>query len=116
MGRALDELGIASIGARSPQAKGRVERLWGTLQSTMARLDGEEAEARRPAKTMDRRTTLAYLADLPRLWEETSPERHRPLAEAMFERIEVLGPRKRSSTPRLKRRLTAGASCGETWF
>lgn len=57
----------------------------------MARLDGEEAEARRPAKTMDRRRTLSYLADLPRLREQTPPERHRPLAEAMFERIDVLG-------------------------
>jgi len=37
-GRALAELGIARITARSPQAKGRVERLWGTLQD---RLVGE---------------------------------------------------------------------------
>ena len=32
LGRALAELGIRSIAAHSPQAKGRVERLWGTLQ------------------------------------------------------------------------------------
>ncbi|MEX2547459.1 MAG: ISNCY family transposase [Chloroflexota bacterium] len=31
VGRALDELGITSIAARSPQAKGRIERLWGHL-------------------------------------------------------------------------------------
>jgi transposase len=31
VGRALDDLEIGWIGARSPQAKGRVERLWGTL-------------------------------------------------------------------------------------
>ena len=37
-GRALKELGIQSIVARSPQAKGRVERLFGTLQD---RLVGE---------------------------------------------------------------------------
>ena len=35
VGRALDELGIDWIGARSPQAKGRVERLWGTLQDRL---------------------------------------------------------------------------------
>ena len=35
VGRALDELGIRWIGARSPQAKGRVERLWGTLQDRL---------------------------------------------------------------------------------
>lgn len=32
-GRAMKELGITLIAARSPQAKGRVERLWDTLQS-----------------------------------------------------------------------------------
>ena len=32
-GRAVDELGISIIYANSPQAKGRIERLWGTLQS-----------------------------------------------------------------------------------
>lgn len=34
-GRALAELGIAHITARRPQAKGRVERLWGTLQDRL---------------------------------------------------------------------------------
>ena len=35
VGRALVELGIASIAARSPQAKGRIERLWGTFQDRL---------------------------------------------------------------------------------
>ena len=34
-GRAMSELGIRIIAARSPQAKGRIERLWGTLQSRL---------------------------------------------------------------------------------
>ncbi|GAW93875.1 integrase catalytic subunit [Calderihabitans maritimus] len=34
-GRAMNELGITLIPARSPQAKGRVERLWETLQSRL---------------------------------------------------------------------------------
>ena len=34
-GRLLDELGIASIVAHSPQAKGRIERLWGTFQDRL---------------------------------------------------------------------------------
>jgi transposase len=34
-GRCLKELGIQLIAARSPQAKGRIERLWGTLQSRL---------------------------------------------------------------------------------
>jgi transposase len=34
-GRLLDELGIESISAHSPQAKGRIERLWGTFQDRL---------------------------------------------------------------------------------
>ena len=34
-GRALDQLGITFIAARSRQAKGRVERLWGVLQDRL---------------------------------------------------------------------------------
>jgi len=47
-GRLLEELGIASIAARSPQAKGRVERLFGTLQDRLVsvlRLAGATNEA-----------------------------------------------------------------------
>jgi hypothetical protein len=35
VGRALDELGITWVPASSPQAKGRVERLWGTFQDRL---------------------------------------------------------------------------------
>ena len=35
--RALEELGITLILARSPQAKGRVERCWGTLQDRLVK-------------------------------------------------------------------------------
>jgi transposase len=34
-GKVLEELGINQIKARSPQGKGRIERLWGTLQSRL---------------------------------------------------------------------------------
>jgi hypothetical protein len=34
-GRALQQLGITFIAARSPQAKGRIERLWGVLQDRL---------------------------------------------------------------------------------
>ena len=34
-GRAMKEMGITLIAARSPQAKGRIERLWETLQSRL---------------------------------------------------------------------------------
>ena len=36
-GRLLDELGIRLVAARSPQAKGRVERLFGTLQDRLVK-------------------------------------------------------------------------------
>jgi transposase len=42
-GRALDELGVKWIPASSPQAKGRIERLWGTFQDRLLnemRLEG----------------------------------------------------------------------------
>lgn len=52
LGRSLEAAGIAWIAARSPQAKGRIERLWGTLQDRLVvelRLAGattrEEANA-----------------------------------------------------------------------
>jgi transposase len=35
LGRAFGELGITSIAACSPQAKGRIERAWGTLQDRL---------------------------------------------------------------------------------
>src|SRR5690554_4523318 len=34
-GRAMQELGITTLFAQSPQAKGRIERFWGTLQSRL---------------------------------------------------------------------------------
>jgi hypothetical protein len=37
-GRALTELGIVSIAAQSPQAKGRIERAWGTFQDRVVEL------------------------------------------------------------------------------
>lgn len=51
-GRCLDELGIGSLAARSPQAKGRIERLFGTFQDRLVselRLAGAttRAEAQR---------------------------------------------------------------------
>lgn len=38
LGRLLGELGIELIAAHSPQAKGRIERLWGTLQDRLVKV------------------------------------------------------------------------------
>jgi transposase len=48
VGRGLEELGVTLIPAGSPQAKGRIERLWGTLQDRLVselRLTGAKTEA-----------------------------------------------------------------------
>ena len=37
-GRVMEELGINSISAMSPEAKGRIERLWGTFQGRLVNL------------------------------------------------------------------------------
>ena len=47
VGRALEQLGITLIPAGSPQAKGRVERLWGTFQDRLVselRLEGAKTK------------------------------------------------------------------------
>jgi hypothetical protein len=89
----VDSLALARIAKEREAAMARYlrDRDPLALETTMTRLDQEEAEARSATKTVDPNATLAYLTDLPRLWRETAPERHRNLAEAMFERIEVLG-------------------------
>ncbi len=54
LGRAFEELGITSIAARSPQAKGRIERAWGTLQDrlvTELRLAGADDLAERRTRS-----------------------------------------------------------------
>src|SRR5215475_12593428 len=59
-GRMLQELGIGFIAAQSPQAKGRIERLWGTLQDRLV------SELRlRAVSTLDHAIALlpAFLAD-----------------------------------------------------
>lgn len=65
LGRALAELGITSIAARSPQAKGRIERLWGTLQDRLVaelRLAGvaDRETAERLLPTFMRRFNRAF--------------------------------------------------------
>ena len=89
VGRALDELGITSIAAGSPQAKGRVERLWGTLQDrlvTELRLAGADDRdaANRVLATFlprfNRRFTVA--AAEPRRLGARHPDAPRPSASA----------------------------------
>ena len=71
-GRALEELGIGSIAALSPQAKGRIERLWGTLQGRLVpelRLAGartlEQAQAFLPTYLERHNARFAVAANEP---------------------------------------------------
>lgn len=74
LGRTFAELGIGSVRARSPQAKGRIERLWGTLQDRLvaelriarvADLDGANAYLARYLPRFNRRFTVPAADPLP---------------------------------------------------
>ena len=108
-GRArLDDLEIGWIGARSPQAKGRVERLWGTLQSRLTselRLAG--------ATTIDHANTVlaAYLPRHNRRFavpaEDPKPAWRRLPAGVSAESVfcfTVSAPGRQRRHPRLERR------------
>jgi len=72
MARALEELGINLIVARSPQAKGRVERAWGTLQDRLVK------ELRRAgARTLEEANQVlsAYLPRFNALFARPAAER-----------------------------------------
>ena len=75
-GRVLAQLGVAYIAAQSPQGKGRVERLWGTLQDRLVselRLRGlatmDAANAFLPAFIAEHNRRFApTAATLPTVW------------------------------------------------
>ena len=70
-GRMLEELAVRFIAATSPQAKGRIERLWGTLQDRLAselRLRGH-------------RTVAAATAYLPHFIQRHNRRRAQPPAQ-----------------------------------
>ena len=62
-GRMLEELGIISITSLSPQAKGRIERLWGTFQNRL------NSELRIAGTTNAREANLVLWNFLPRFNE-----------------------------------------------
>jgi hypothetical protein len=104
-GRLMAELGITTISARSPQAKGRIERLWGTFQDRLVhemRLAGistleeanrflpgfldrfnaqfavlprEAGSAYRPVEDLDLETLFCFKFNTQRLQILPSPER-----------------------------------------
>lgn len=90
-----DELTLARIerareDASRALAKTRDVVAW---QSTMARLDAEEAVARQPVdgRRLSPPEIVDYLRSLPRLWAESGPAGRQAIATAVFERTDVLG-------------------------
>ena len=70
------------------------------LEATMARLDAEAAAAvARPSRVPTAAQARAYLESLPELWAKTSDAGRHAIAEAVFERIEVLGLRRMRIEP-----------------
>jgi hypothetical protein len=68
------------------------DRDLGRLEATMARLDAEEAAAVvRPSRIPTAAEARAYLESLPDLWAKTSDAGRHAIAEAVFEKIDVLG-------------------------
>jgi hypothetical protein len=68
------------------------ERDLGRLEATMARLDAEDqAAVVRPSRVPTAAEARAYLESLPELWAKTSDAGRHAIAEAVFERIDVLG-------------------------
>jgi hypothetical protein len=68
------------------------DRDLGRLEATMARLDAEaEAATVRPSRVPTAADARAYLESLPELWARTSDAGRHAIAEAVFERIDVLG-------------------------
>lgn len=89
-----DRLARARIKREREQAALRFakDRDLGKLEATMARLDAEaEAAVVRPSRIPTAAEARAYLESLPDLWAKTSDAGRHAIAEAVFERIDVLG-------------------------
>lgn len=73
LGRVLQDLGIGYVQARSPQGKGRIERLWGTLQDRLV----SELRLRRIATRAAANTFLPeFLADFNRRFARPAVSPH----------------------------------------
>ena len=89
-----DDLALARISRERDRAALRFakDRDLGQLEATMARLDAEaQAAVVRPSRIPTAAEARAYLESLPDLWTKTSDAGRKAIAEAVFERIDVLG-------------------------
>ena len=76
-------------------ARYRRDRDPDALEATMRALDQEEQAARgERAGGLTPQEAVESLRELPKLWDDAEPSGRKLLAEALFERIDVLGSRK----------------------
>ena len=89
-----DDLALARIARERDRAAllFAKDRDLGRLEATMARKDAEAASAVvRPSRIPTAAEAREYLESLPDLWAKTSDAGRHAIAEAVFERIDVLG-------------------------
>ena len=98
LGRLLKELGIESISANSPQAKGRVERLWETFQDRLCselRLAGastmEEAKLVLARFLLDHNRRFAVAAQNPEIAYRSVPAKFKPEEHFCFKYDRTVG-------------------------
>jgi len=95
-GRALQQLGITFIAAQSPQAKGRIERLWGVLQD---RLCSELRLAHASDLDSANRVLRSFLTDYNRRFARTPRDTHSLASRARSRFASLSGP---GHSPRLQ--------------
>ena len=97
-----DRLALARIGRERDMAMARYrrDRDARALEAVMAALDAQETEAAAgcPVEALEPAEVVAYLRNLPEVWD-AAPVGRRALAESLFERIEVLGLRRMHLEP-----------------
>jgi len=84
IGRAMGELGIEVIWANSPQAKGRIERAFGTLQDRLVK--GMRLAGIRTCQEANRHLEDVFLPEWERRWTVEAREKrdaHRPVERGM---------------------------------
>ena len=90
-----DQMALVRIARHRRQAAERLTRDRDVVrwQAETDRLDTEEAGARSAASAaVNAREVADYLADLPGLYDAAEPATRKRILQALFERVEVLGP------------------------
>ena len=91
----VNEMALQRIKRRRQEAMDRTlrDRDYVALKATMDELDAEEAEVRATVETPITPSEVAHaLSDMRRLFSKAEPRTQQGIAQALFKRVEVLGP------------------------